>query len=167
MDIPAWLQAIGALAAIGFTFWTWRHDRKFLQDDRLVRARSLAIALLPLVERVKERTFSQFDRDAFWLLLDEHENAGDAYKIGIGLPSLLSDLHLLPQELALEVQRLWRMVQAHDSLIDRIKRASESRGDERDSLRKTLEATEPKLAEQAELTLQALRTYLDREFDCK
>ena len=59
------------------------------------------------------------------------------------------------------------MVQAHDSLIDSIKRAGRNRSDDLDELQTTLNTTEPMLAKQADLTLQTLRTYLDRELDSK
>ena len=162
--LPAWVQAVGALIAIIAAVWMWWHDRRRDRRERDGRGLSLAISLRPVLKRTRYRISAGFDKQAAWDLFDEHaDDAHEAYKILRGLPSLLSDAHPLPDDVARQVQSFSAAgAQNHDALIDRIKRARASQSSDCDSLESDLKASWPALEEAVRSALEMLGTYIKK-----
>jgi hypothetical protein len=163
-EIPAWVQAIGALIAIITAVWMWAHDRRRDRRDRDSRAVSFAISLVPVLERAQQRIAAQTDQQGLWELYNEHSNdAWDTHKVVLGLPGLLSEAHLLPPDVARQIQSFWSDAQQHDALVDRIRRAQAAQSSDREKLRQDLEASGTSLVDAVRIALDTLQTYVRKD----
>jgi hypothetical protein len=161
--LPAWVQAIGALITVIAAVWMWAHDRRRDRRERDGRGLSLAISLRPVLERARYRISAEFDEQAAWELFDEHADDVNApYKILRGLPGLLNEAHLLPDDAARQVQSFWAQAQKHDTLIDRIKRARASQSSDRDNLESDLRASWTPLQDAVRSALETLEAYIKK-----
>ena len=165
-DLPAWIQAVGALITIVVAVWLWWHDRRRDQKDRNGRALSLAISVIPILERAQQRAAAQTDEQGLWELYDEHsDDAYETYKILPGLAGVLSDAHLLPPKVARKVQGFWAQAQERNTLVDKIRRARAQQSSEVAELRDNLKCSESLLLQSAQGALEAMRAFVKDETD--